>query len=131
MVEKEQVRPLASAIDHHHSNDDEEKTVLKRTTRRRKYIKWLSCMVAVIIILVVVVVTLIFTVFKIKEPEIKMNGVIVNNIGSFNGTIPQPGTNISLIADISVKNPNFASFRLATCRFRLNFYYVRYIKLHR
>ncbi|XP_076954528.1 late embryogenesis abundant protein At1g64065-like [Bidens hawaiensis] len=111
MMEKEQVRPLAPATDHRHSNSSDEETVLKKTTRRRKYIKWCSCLVAALVIVVVVVVTLIFTIFKIKEPEIKMNGVTVDNLGLVNGTVPGPGTNMSLIADISVKNPNYSSFR--------------------
>lgn len=115
MMEKEQVRPLAPATDHHHSNSSDEETVLKKTTRRRKYIKLCSCLIAAIIIVVVVIVTLIFTIFKVKEPEIKMNGVTVDNLGFVNGTAPAlgPGTNMSLTADISVKNPNYSSFRLA------------------
>ncbi|MFS8027261.1 putative Late embryogenesis abundant protein, LEA_2 subgroup [Helianthus anomalus] len=112
MGEKEQVRPLAqAAVDHHHSNNSDEETVLKKPSHRRKYIKWGSCLVAAIIVVVVVVVTLIFTIFKVKEPEIRMNGVTVDNHGFMIGTTPGPGTNISLIADISVKNPNYSSFR--------------------
>ncbi|KAI3796593.1 hypothetical protein L1987_39271 [Smallanthus sonchifolius] len=107
-MEKEQVRPLAPTTDHQRSNSSDEEAALKKTTHRRKYIKWCGCLVAVII---VVVVTLIFTVFKIKEPEIKMNGVMVDNLGFINGAIPGPGTNMSLTADISVKNPNYSSFR--------------------
>ncbi|KAI7747639.1 hypothetical protein M8C21_032532 [Ambrosia artemisiifolia] len=111
MGEKEQVRPLATAaVDHHHSNNSDEDMVLKKPSHKRKYIKWWSCLVATIIILMVVVVTLIFTIFKVKEPEIMMNGVMVDNHGFNNSTIPVPGTNISLTADISVKNPNYSSF---------------------
>lgn len=110
MVEKEQVRPLAPATDHHHSSDEE--TVLTETTRQRKYIKWCGCLLGVIIVVVVVVVTLIFTIFKVREPEITMNGVMVDNLGLINGTMPGPGMNMSLTADISVKNPNYSSFRL-------------------
>ncbi|KAL4586112.1 hypothetical protein LXL04_010743 [Taraxacum kok-saghyz] len=111
MVEKEHVTPLAPAIDRNHFNNDEEDVVFKKTIDRRKYVWWSSSIVGAIILLAVVVVILIFTIFKIKEPEIKMNNVIVNNLTFMNNIIPQPGTNISLTADISVKNPNFASFR--------------------
>nr|XP_043626568.1 late embryogenesis abundant protein At1g64065 [Erigeron canadensis] len=111
MMEKEQVRPLAPATARVHSNNDDEETVLKKTIRRKKYIKWCGCLVVVIILLGVAVLTLALTIFKIDEPEIKMNGVIVDNVNLINGTIPRPGSNISLIADISVKNPNYASFR--------------------
>ncbi|KAK1425236.1 hypothetical protein QVD17_20584 [Tagetes erecta] len=111
MVEKEQVRPLAPATDDHHDNSSDEVAVLKETTRRRKYIKWCSCLFGIIIVVTMVVVTLIFTIFKVKEPEITMNGVTVDNLGFINGTMPGPGTNMSLTADISVKNPNYSSFR--------------------
>ncbi|XP_023730852.1 late embryogenesis abundant protein At1g64065 [Lactuca sativa] len=111
MVEKEKVKPLAPSIDQNQTVSDDEDTVYKKTTRPRKYVKWLSCIVASIIHLAVVVVILIFMVFKIKEPEIKMNDVMVNNFDFMNGSILQPGTSISLTIDISVKNPNFASFR--------------------
>ncbi|KAI3719492.1 hypothetical protein L6452_20392 [Arctium lappa] len=113
MVEREQVRPLAPATGREHGNSEDEETILEKTAlhRRKHVIKWCSCIVAVIILLVVVVVILIFTVFKIKEPEIKMNSVMVDSFNLVNGTIPRPGTNMSFIADISVKNPNFASFR--------------------
>ncbi|CAI9279116.1 unnamed protein product [Lactuca saligna] len=40
MVEKEQVRPLAPAIDRHHTARDDEDTVYKKTTRTRKYVTW-------------------------------------------------------------------------------------------
>ncbi|XP_024989055.1 late embryogenesis abundant protein At1g64065 [Cynara cardunculus var. scolymus] len=106
MDEREQVRPLAPA------NDEE--PILEKTTlqRRNHVIKWCGYMVTVVILLLVLLVILIFTVFKIKEPEIRMNSVMVDrSFNLINGTIPQPGTNMSLIADISVKNPNFASFR--------------------
>lgn len=117
MMGKEQVRPLAPATDGHHSSSENEETPIKKTSSRRKYIKWCICMLVVIVLLVVVAVTLIFTIFKIKEPEIKMNGVTVDNLDMINGTIPRPGTNISLTADVSVKNPNYASFRLAVIHY--------------
>lgn len=117
MVEKEKVKPLAPSIYQNQTISDDEDTVYKKTTRRRKYVKWLSCIVASIIHLAVVVVILIFMVFKIKEPEIKMNDVMVNNFDFMNGSILQPGTTISLTTDISVKNPNFASFRLEQTHF--------------
>ncbi|XP_071707645.1 late embryogenesis abundant protein At1g64065 [Rutidosis leptorrhynchoides] len=108
---EEQVRPLAPATDRHHSSSDDEEIVLKKTARRKKYIKLCGFMLVIIVLSVVVVVTLIFTIFKVKDPEIKMNGVTVDKIDLINGTIPRPGTNMSLTADISVKNPNFSSFR--------------------
>ncbi|CAA7016887.1 unnamed protein product [Microthlaspi erraticum] len=80
--------------------------------RRRNGIKCLICVTATSLILVTIVLTLIFTVFRVKDPIIKLNGVTVNGLDSTIGTqIQLLGTNISLIVDVSVKNPNTASFR--------------------
>ncbi|KAK6142776.1 hypothetical protein DH2020_023124 [Rehmannia glutinosa] len=59
-----------------------------------------------------VVVILIFTVFKVKDPVIRMNDVTVERLDLISGTTtPRPGSNMTLNADVSVKNPNYASFR--------------------
>ena len=39
-----------------------------------------------------------------------------------NGTTPKPGSNISLIADVSVKNPNVASFKYRNITTNLYYY---------
>ncbi|KAL8028161.1 hypothetical protein ABFS82_14G138800 [Erythranthe guttata] len=112
MVEtSEQVRPLAPAYDRHTSSDDESATVTG--IRRRRCLKCCGCAAAVILIQAVVVVILIFTVFKVKEPVIRMNKITVLNLDLVNGTTttPRPGSNMTLNADVSVKNPNHASFR--------------------
>ncbi|KAG6416404.1 hypothetical protein SASPL_123834 [Salvia splendens] len=47
-----------------------------------------------------------------KDPVIRLNGVTVDRLDLINGTTtPQPGSNMSLTADVSVQNPNYASFR--------------------
>ncbi|CAF2093554.1 unnamed protein product [Brassica napus] len=110
MTEPEHVRPLAPA------------TVLPLTDypatnkqalhRRRNRIKCLICVTLTSIILITIVLSLVFTVFRVKDPIIKMNGVTVNGLDSTTGTqIQLLGTNISMIVDVSVKNPNSASFR--------------------
>ncbi|TKY45814.1 Late embryogenesis abundant protein [Spatholobus suberectus] len=40
-----------------------------------------------------------------------MNGVKITKLELVNTITPKPGANMSLIADVSVKNPNVASFR--------------------
>ncbi|KAL2251780.1 UNVERIFIED_CONTAM: hypothetical protein Sindi_2300300 [Sesamum indicum] len=111
MVEtSEQVRPLAPASDRPISSDDEEAAV--SGTRRRRWVKCCGCIGAVVLVQAIVVVILIFTVFKVKDPIIRMNGVTVERLELINGTTtPQPGSNMTLNADVSVKNPNYASFK--------------------
>ncbi|XP_061349924.1 late embryogenesis abundant protein At1g64065 [Gastrolobium bilobum] len=106
MAENEQVRPLAQVRDH-----DDETTLHLQKLGRRKFIKRCACPLAFLLLLAIVIIALIFTVFRIKDPIIKMNGVKVTKLELVNSITPKPGVNMSLIADISVKNPNVASFR--------------------
>lgn len=62
------------------------------------------------IVLAVVIIILVFTVFKAKNPVIKLNGVKITRLDLSVSRIP-PGLNMSLVADISIKNPNVASFK--------------------
>ena len=110
MVEKEQVRPLAPATDHPSSDHDEAALHIQKLKRKR-CIKCCGIISALLLLQAIVVIILIFTVFKVKDPIIKMNGVTITKLELINNTIPKPGVNMSLIADVSVKNPNVASFK--------------------
>ncbi|PHT74582.1 hypothetical protein T459_21859 [Capsicum annuum] len=116
MVEKEQVRPLAPASDRPPSSDDDETTLNKRRFHQRRCFKYCVCVSIFIFLIAIILIILIFTVFKVKDPIITMNGVTVEKLDLVNtgGTIlpmPKPGSNMTIKADVSVKNPNFASFR--------------------
>ncbi|KAK7349475.1 hypothetical protein VNO77_06869 [Canavalia gladiata] len=110
MAEREQVRPLAPSIDRPSSDEDD--TTLHRTSpARTKFIKWWACPLAFLLLLAIIIIVLIFTVFHVKDPDIRMNGVKITKLELVNTLTPKPGANMSLIADVSVKNPNVASFR--------------------
>ncbi|CAH8266128.1 unnamed protein product [Arabidopsis lyrata] len=111
MTDSEHVRPLAPATILPVS--DESASNIKNTRRRKNRIKCLICVIATSIILITIVLTLVFTVFRVKDPIIKMNGVMVNGLDSVTGInqVQLLGTNISMIVDVSVKNPNMASFK--------------------
>ncbi|XP_050238490.1 late embryogenesis abundant protein At1g64065-like [Mercurialis annua] len=110
MAEQDQARPLAPSADRT-SSDDEEAAIHLKKIRRRRCIKCCGCITVTLLIQAIAIVTLIFTVFKVKDPTIRLNNVIITHMELVNNTIPKPGTNISLIADVSVKNPNVASFK--------------------
>ncbi|XP_020216490.1 late embryogenesis abundant protein At1g64065 [Cajanus cajan] len=111
MVEREQARPLAPPIERP-SSDEDDTTQHHQTKRHRKFIKRCACPLISLLLLAIVIIVLIFTIFRVKDPIITMNGVQITNLELVNNsTIPQIGVNISLIADVSVKNPNVASFR--------------------
>ncbi|MCD7456239.1 hypothetical protein HAX54_030952 [Datura stramonium] len=119
MVEREQVRPLAlESDDRLPSSDDDETALNKKRFHQRRCFKYCVCISTLFLILAITIIILIFTVFKIKDPIIRMNGVTVVKLDLINtsGTtlpIPKPGSNMTIRADVSVKNPNYASFRYA------------------
>ncbi|KAK3428591.1 hypothetical protein EUGRSUZ_E00095 [Eucalyptus grandis] len=109
MVERDQVSPLAPSGSLR--SDQDEASVFAKNFRKRRFIKCCGCIAAFMLIQAVVIIILAFTVFRVKDPVIKMNGVTITKLELINGTIPKPGSNMSLLADISVKNPNVASFK--------------------
>ncbi|OAY62231.1 uncharacterized protein LOC110615053 [Manihot esculenta] len=111
MMEHEQVRPLAPSADRTSSDDEEAAALRSKKLRRRKCIKCCGCITAVLLVPAIVIVILIFTIFRVKDPSIRLNGVIITQLELINNTIPKPGVNMSMIVDVSVKNPNIASFR--------------------
>lgn len=112
MTDSEHVRPLAPATILPVSDESVSDNNNKKLHRRRNRIRCLICVTVTSLILLTIVLTLTFTVFKVKDPIITMNGVTINGLDSTIGTQTQLlGTNISMIVDVSVKNPNTASFR--------------------
>ncbi|KAF5744398.1 hypothetical protein HS088_TW08G01003 [Tripterygium wilfordii] len=111
MLSPEQVRPLAPATERLRSDHDES-ALRQQKTRRRRCLKICGCISAIVLLtIIILIVILIFTVFRVKDPVIKMNNITVTQLELINNTIPRPGVNMSLIADVSVKNPNYASFK--------------------
>ncbi|KAH1106982.1 hypothetical protein J1N35_010750 [Gossypium stocksii] len=120
-MERDQAKPLAPVSDLPSSDDGEAALHLKQV-RRKKFIKCFGSVAALAIILAVVIIILIFTVFRVKDPIINMNGVAVTSLELTNGTTPKPGSNISVTADVSVKNPNVASFKYRNTTTTLYYY---------
>ncbi|KAL2336087.1 hypothetical protein Fmac_010533 [Flemingia macrophylla] len=125
MVEGEQARPLAPSIERQSSDEDDTTHRHQTTKRHRKFIKRCACPLAFLLLLAILIIVMIFTVFRVKDPVIKMNGVTITNLNLVNNattttttpaigvnlTLPRIGVNLTLIADVSVKNSNAASFR--------------------
>ncbi|KAK9094466.1 hypothetical protein Scep_025935 [Stephania cephalantha] len=66
------------------------------------------------IILFIIIVTTIsgFVVFHVKDPQILISRARILNIKYMNGSnIPDPSANITIEVDVSIKNPNLASFQ--------------------
>ncbi|KAF7826109.1 late embryogenesis abundant protein [Senna tora] len=80
-------------------------------TARRRRLKCCGCVTIFLLLLIILIIILIFTVFKVKDPKIKMNGIEVTNLDLNVNSRLQIRANMSLVADMSIKNPNAASFK--------------------
>ncbi|CAH9106696.1 unnamed protein product [Cuscuta europaea] len=113
--EQEQVRPLAPATSaHSHRMEDAEIGGPAAKDRRlRKCVMCGGCCCATTLIIILVVIILALTVFRVKDPTIRMDSVRIDGLSSLTTTqnILNPNVNLTLFTGISVKNPNRASFR--------------------
>ncbi|KAK7843326.1 late embryogenesis abundant protein At1g64065 [Quercus suber] len=110
MAEREHVKPLAPA-GYQTSSSGEEKILPKHLKfHHRKCIKCFGCFTALLLIIAVIMLVLAFTVFHIRDPMVMMNALTLTNLNLPNGNLRQD-FNVTLIADVSVKNPNAATFR--------------------
>ncbi|KAG5100870.1 hypothetical protein JHK82_045922 [Glycine max] len=110
MLETEQARPLAPSIERQ-SSDEDNTTPHPQTQGHKKLIKRCACPLISLLLIAIVIIVLIFTVFRVKDPVITMNSIKITKLQLVNTMSQQPGANMSLVADVSVKNPNVASFR--------------------
>ncbi|KAL5551964.1 hypothetical protein UlMin_002140 [Ulmus minor] len=111
MAEKDHAWPLAPANTQTRSDVvSNEALTAPPKCRHKNYAKCCGLLTAVFLIVVVTMIVLAFTVFHVSGPTVKMNGVTIERLEFANGTL-RTDVNITLVADVSVKNPNAASFR--------------------
>lgn len=118
MAEKEeQVKPLApTAAVHPASSLDEESAGRWRSSqylrKRRGVLFCCGCCGVAVVVLGFVALVLALTVFKVKDPVLTMNSIHVDGVHFGLGTPDHPASfNATLTADVSIKNPNVASFK--------------------
>lgn len=110
MAEREQIKPLAPT-GYQTSSSGEEKILAKHSKfHHRKCIKCFGCFTALLLIVAVIMLVLAFTVFHIRDPMVRMNALTLTNLKISEGALSQD-VNVTLIADVFVKNPNAATFR--------------------
>ncbi|XP_074568715.1 late embryogenesis abundant protein At1g64065-like [Curcuma longa] len=117
---REQIAPLALSALQSPSGDEGEAAAVaskqSRLRRRRRCLICGGCCGAFLVVLAIVIVVLAFTVFRVRDPEITVNSVSVQRVAvdlpalSF---APQQffSLNLTLLVDLSIKNPNAASVR--------------------
>ncbi|KAL3499290.1 hypothetical protein ACH5RR_038383 [Cinchona calisaya] len=111
--DRNQVEPLAPEVTSHRIDIDKDEHLPKelKPHRHRKYVMCCGCITALILIVVVVVCVLIFTVFGARSPKLRLNSLKIEGFDRVNWTDIRPNTNLTILADVSVKNPNIASFK--------------------
>ncbi|XP_010525241.1 PREDICTED: uncharacterized protein LOC104803064 [Tarenaya hassleriana] len=113
MAEQDQARPLAPAAVRPVSDGATVGySTEKNRLRRRNHIRCFGCVAVTVLVLAVTVLILAFTVFRVKEPKIQMNSIKITSLDiSLGPQILQPLINVSMAADLSIKNPNSVSFK--------------------
>ena len=132
MEKVEQVKPLTSAppcSQQTTTNNEEAVTadwtsyLLLDNSNWRCIVCCCGCCSAVVTILGLILLVLTFTVFKVKNPTLALNNIYINNLNIFLSTPNSPiSLNATLIADISIKNPNKASLQFDSSTTK--FYYM-------
>ncbi|CAL4961541.1 unnamed protein product [Urochloa decumbens] len=93
--------------------------------KRRCFIWCCGCCATTVVLLGIAALVLALTVFKVKDPILTMNRVTLEGVDGdlVDGTAGHPvSVNATLNADISIENPNVASFAFA--RSETDFYYA-------
>ncbi|KAK4748629.1 hypothetical protein SAY87_015215 [Trapa incisa] len=110
MGKGDQVTPIIAGAVHRPRSDEDEALSGQFKLRQRKYLTCCGCAAALLLILAVVSLVLAFTVFRVKNPIVGMNQLTVTRLEMANGTL-RKDVNVTLLADVSIKNPNVAAFR--------------------
>lgn len=106
MANYEQERPLAPEahrITINHDDDD-------KKHYRNSCLKCCGCAMVVFGIIGITMLILMLTVFKVKDPTVNLNYVTLKGLESANIFNLLPTTNVTIEADMSIKNPNAAAF---------------------
>ncbi|CAL9116252.1 unnamed protein product [Musa textilis] len=112
--EEQQAKPLAMSSPS--VGADEEAATRWRSIRylrkRRYALRCCGCCGAAVVVLGIAILILSLTVFKVKDPTLTMNSLTLDgfnfDVGPSDDLVQ---LNATLVADISIKNPNVASFR--------------------
>lgn len=113
-MKKEQGKPLSihSPSVHPTSDAPATSTPSKFRVNRRHVIYFCACCTCTTAILGIVILILSFTLFKVRDPTLELNLIKVDDfrINTSMSQINFISANVTLVSDISIKNPNMVSF---------------------
>ncbi|KDP25369.1 hypothetical protein JCGZ_20525 [Jatropha curcas] len=111
MAETEQAKPLAPTLFQSRSDEEEAISTHLELHQNRKFLKCCGCFTALWLILAVTILVMFFTVFHVQEPVIKINNINLLQLNLYNNGTLRTDTNVKIAVEVSVKNPNVASFK--------------------
>ncbi|GLU05872.1 hypothetical protein SLE2022_229490 [Rubroshorea leprosula] len=109
MHENLQSLPLAPSQDYPKRDMESGILNIPKKPRQKKSSKFPVCLLAGIVIICAVVLTFASIVLRPRNPDVKISSVAVKKL--VHGTSSSPFFNITLVAEITVKNTNFGNFK--------------------
>ncbi|KAF8379615.1 hypothetical protein HHK36_029056 [Tetracentron sinense] len=107
--EKDQVYPLAPSSKRPRSDEESATMAQSKELRRKRNIECYAHIAVGVVLLTIIILVFALTVMRIKTPDVKLRSVTVENLNV--GTTASPSFNMTLIAEVSVKNKNFGHFK--------------------
>lgn len=117
MAEKKvQEKPLANSID---IDKNESFAVEFMKPRHRNCVKCCGCTTAILLILVTTAILLMVTIFHFKDPVLIFSMLNIEGLDVLNEAKAPSGLNLRSEAEVSIKNPNAASFKFNNTTMRV------------
>lgn len=101
----------------HPSRIDEERaatpSLSPKSLPRRRRIKWLGISIACVLFVVVALGVLALTVFRFRDPDLKLESIAITNMSLLSGApTSSASVNVTLREEIRVRNQNWGSFKI-------------------
>ncbi|XP_078177197.1 late embryogenesis abundant protein At1g64065-like [Carex rostrata] len=106
---QDQITPLAMAVAPESPFSTKTPQRSKLNHRRHQFLLLCFGTCGISLAIFIVLLTIGLTVYKVKEPIMTMNSVALENLSA--NSAASSSLNMSVIADVSVKNPNAVSYR--------------------
>ncbi|KAE8683872.1 Detected protein of unknown function [Hibiscus syriacus] len=110
-AEQEEVKPFAPIAFGDRSSNKDEAFSTEPPSRKRTFLLCSGCIAVLFLILAIIVIVLSLTIFRILDPMIRLNSITIQSPEVSTKRILSTGVNLTLLTDVSVKNPNEATFK--------------------
>ncbi|KAL8101865.1 uncharacterized protein LOC141686551 [Apium graveolens] len=102
---------IAVNVDDNDNNNRASPQTKDSTKRQRRCLKCCGCATAVLGVLGVTILILMLTVFKVKDPKVKLNYVTIKGLETTTALNLVPNANLTIEIELAIKNPNAAAYK--------------------